>query len=232
MRRRALHVVATAILMLATAASASAAPPPKSLTHKYPLGTQTLCCQSQAKPATQHRSAPSTGATPAPSTHTHGTHDNLPLWLPIALIAPAVLVFIFDRLPSRRTRGRPRRPRREVPPRVLFALRRIYRYDWQRDAWVLRRVGARVGPVLRPMGYRSAEPQQDDDQHPAPDLAGAGRHDRASDSPDTRDTPDSAGTPDPFKSTPASRPRPRRADRGAVGEEPEPPPLAIRPRKE
>jgi hypothetical protein len=225
MKRRALQIVATAILTLATAASAAAAPPPKSLTHKYPLGTQTLCCQSQAKPATQHRSAPTTGPTPAPSTHTHRAHhDHLPLWLPIVLIVPAILVFIFDRLPSRKTRGRPRRPRRDVPPTMLFALRRIYRYDWQRDAWVLRRVGARVGPVLRPAGYRSAEPQQDDEGHPAPDLASARMHDRA------RDTPD---TPDPFESVPASRARPRRPDRDAVGdEEAEPPPLVIRPRKE
>lgn len=42
------------------------------------------------------------------------------------------------------------RPRRHVPPSVLVALRPLFRYDPGRDAAILRVIGHRVGPVLRP----------------------------------------------------------------------------------
>ncbi len=41
------------------------------------------------------------------------------------------------------------RPRHEVPPAVLFALRPLFRYSRGRHAWVLRWVGSERGPVLR-----------------------------------------------------------------------------------
>ena len=41
------------------------------------------------------------------------------------------------------------RPRHEVPPAVIFGLRPLFRYSVSRDAWVLRGVGTKHGPVLR-----------------------------------------------------------------------------------
>jgi hypothetical protein len=41
------------------------------------------------------------------------------------------------------------RPRHEVPPAVLLALRPLFRYSRGRRAWVLRWVGSEHGPVLR-----------------------------------------------------------------------------------
>jgi hypothetical protein len=61
------------------------------------------------------------------------------------------------------------RPRRHVPGALLILLAPIYRRDHWRDAWVLRIVGNRLGPVLRPRGYRSVvydEPTTGDDPHP------------------------------------------------------------------
>jgi len=40
------------------------------------------------------------------------------------------------------------RPRREVSARVLWWLRLFFRRCWTRDAWILRVVGNRRGPVL------------------------------------------------------------------------------------
>lgn len=40
------------------------------------------------------------------------------------------------------------RPRREVSPVVLALLRPLYRRCWKREAWILRVVGNRRGPVL------------------------------------------------------------------------------------
>jgi hypothetical protein len=45
-------------------------------------------------------------------------------------------------------REAPRR-RRGVSPRVLFALLPLFRYSIERDAWILRVIGERFGPVLR-----------------------------------------------------------------------------------
>jgi len=41
------------------------------------------------------------------------------------------------------------RERRHVSPRTITALRPLFRYSTSRDAYVLRGVGRRVGPVLR-----------------------------------------------------------------------------------
>jgi hypothetical protein len=40
------------------------------------------------------------------------------------------------------------RPRHEVPKWVLVLLRPGFRYDWTRDAWILRAIGSRHGPLL------------------------------------------------------------------------------------
>jgi len=42
------------------------------------------------------------------------------------------------------------RPRRYVSPALITATRPFLRYSDRRDAYVLRAVGGRMGPVLRP----------------------------------------------------------------------------------
>ncbi len=42
-----------------------------------------------------------------------------------------------------------RRPRRYVSPRLMALLGPVLRYSSTRDAYVLRAIGNRVGPVLR-----------------------------------------------------------------------------------
>jgi hypothetical protein len=46
------------------------------------------------------------------------------------------------------------RPRRYVSPAMLGVLRPLFRYSPMRDAYVLRAVGHRHGPVLRPDHHR------------------------------------------------------------------------------
>jgi hypothetical protein len=41
------------------------------------------------------------------------------------------------------------RPRHPIGPRTLFVLRPFFRYSRVRDAYVLRGIGSRHGPVLR-----------------------------------------------------------------------------------
>jgi len=156
-------VAATATAATAPAA-ASAAPPPKELTHKYPLGTQTLCCQSHpSHPSTSSAasSAPAgtapgtpkpTQPTPAAPTHSHGGGLGPTLLVVVAAIVLAIV--LLDGLAIRRARRAAPRPRREVPRIVLLLLRPFYRYDGRREAWILRLGGERRGPVLRPRRYR------------------------------------------------------------------------------
>jgi hypothetical protein len=42
------------------------------------------------------------------------------------------------------------RPRREWPEPAVMALRPLFRYDRRRRAYVLRGLGNRMGPVIRP----------------------------------------------------------------------------------
>jgi hypothetical protein len=153
-------VAATATAATAPAA-ASAAPPPKELTHKYPLGTQTLCCQSHPSTTSAASSAPAGAApgtpkptqhTPATPTHNHGGGLGPTLLVVVAAIVLAIV--LLDGLAIRRARRAAPRPRREVPRIVLLLLRPFYRYDGRREAWIVRVVGERRGPVLRPRGYR------------------------------------------------------------------------------
>jgi hypothetical protein len=53
--------------------------------------------------------------------------------------------------------GRTARKRHYLNPRLLAMLRPLFRHSPSREAYVLRLVGNRVGPVLKP-SYR--EPQQ------------------------------------------------------------------------
>ena len=172
MRRRALAIAAAPAIatMLTAAAIASAAAPPKALTHQYPLGTQTLCCQSQsattpspAQSATTPAPTPS-GAAPTPASaqrhHPAATpntgHGSAVDWILIAVaIVAAVLLLLLNWLRRRRSRRVVPRPRRAVPHAALVLLSPIYRYDHDRDAWILRAIGNRYGPVLRPGRYRT-----------------------------------------------------------------------------
>src|SRR5919198_1377285 len=62
------------------------------------------------------------------------------------------------------------RPRRRVPGPVLALLKPLFRYDYLRDAYVLRAIGNRVGPVLQP----ARRPDQAGAPSPiAPDQGGA-----------------------------------------------------------
>jgi hypothetical protein len=45
---------------------------------------------------------------------------------------------------------RTQRPRREVSPGLTTVLRPLFRYSYSRDAYVLRGIGGKHGPVLRP----------------------------------------------------------------------------------
>ncbi|MEA2189914.1 MAG: hypothetical protein QOI73_35 [Solirubrobacteraceae bacterium] len=48
-----------------------------------------------------------------------------------------------------RSMPRTRRPRRYVAPKLLWLLQPLMRQSPSRDAWILRVVGERYGPVLR-----------------------------------------------------------------------------------
>ena len=235
--RTAAAAAVTAILAAAVATASAAAPPPKSLTKKFPLGTQTLCCQSktQSQSSSQSQTTPGSSSTatakqstpppgksstppattqsgrrPAATPSRHGGHHTRS-WILITLVGSVILFVLGDRLVVRRSRWIRERPRRRVPPALLSLLAPIYRHDDERDAWVLRGVGARFGPVLRPNRYRAKVVKEDlDGPGPNPD----------------RSAPPTTQTPDPF--TPADPKRSRRrkdADR-------EPPPLAIRRRSD
>ena len=234
MKRRALQIAATAILTLATAASAAAAPPPKALTQKYPLGTQTLShstsSSKQPGPAPEQPGATQTLSHPASANSPKHRRHGLRGWELIALVAVVgALVVLWAESLLSPGRVLPRL-RHQIPRPLLFVLTPIFRYDEQRDAWILRAIGHRHGPVLTPRGYRpvplGAHARNGTPASLAPDLA-----------PRRDATPDPSApwtsTPDPFAPAPASRPRPRRNDRDPVGDEDaEPPPLVIRPREE
>ncbi|HKO27921.1 MAG TPA: hypothetical protein VJU80_10725, partial [Solirubrobacteraceae bacterium] len=51
------------------------------------------------------------------------------------------------------------RPRHYLPPLVVVLLRPFFRYSDWRDAWILRIVGERYGPVVRAATTRDGEPQ-------------------------------------------------------------------------
>jgi hypothetical protein len=136
--------------------------------------------------------------------------------------AIAVAIVFADLLVVRRSRPVLPRPRRKVPPALLFLLRPIYHHDHARDAWILRAVGDRWGPVLRPNG-RGTHPKEGWKR--APDLA------KPADS--------ARRTPDPFDPAKVKRTRTRRNGRTGKArqeqeqeQEQEPPPLIIRRRPE
>jgi hypothetical protein len=113
------------------------------------------------------------------------------------------------------------RHRRHVPDALLLVLRPIYRYDDDRDAWILRIVGRRLGPVLRPNRYRRNAGALDDQ------TTGDGPATEDPVDPDTEPTTATITVPDPLPSPMQSPTRPRRAT-SDTQQQPAPPPLAIR----
>jgi hypothetical protein len=57
------------------------------------------------------------------------------------------------------------RPRREVAPATLTLLTPLFRYSSSRDAYVMRGVGNRMGPVLRPRPSALHHPDRPQPDH-------------------------------------------------------------------
>ena len=125
--------------------------PPAELTEEYPLGGERLCCGSDpgasgprstsAEPVPP-RGSPFAAALRAGAARDSGGPDSLAVY---ARGAPGgAYGYSIDVRP---------RPRRSVPPLALTLLRPLFRYHYRRDAWILRSVGDRVGPVLRPRDH-------------------------------------------------------------------------------
>jgi hypothetical protein len=136
-------------------------------------------------------------------------------WKLIAIVAAVLVLVSVNWVLVRRSRRISARRRREIPSALLFLLGPIYRYDNERDAWILRVVGKRLGPVLRPHKYRDAwldvSVTDDDSGTPAPSPTKAYR-----------------SAPHPLPPLTATRTRARRKDGSSIRQEHEPPPLTIR----
>ena len=79
--------------------------------------------------------------------------DSLVLVVPVVLTIVLVGLALYSRSApassrNRALRAKPRR-RRHVAPWVLRVLRPVFVYNHNRDAYILRAVGKRIGPVLR-----------------------------------------------------------------------------------
>lgn len=71
--------------------------------------------------------------------------------MPTVEVADEATFFIDYQLPRRTaTAARTERPRHYVSPLLLRVLLPLVRYSTSRNAYVLRGVGRRFGPVLRP----------------------------------------------------------------------------------
>ncbi len=146
--------------------------PPAKLTEEFPLGNRRLCCGSG--PASSGRGSQAGDPSPPRS-----SPSVLPFVLvPLAVAAGLMALAVYARSAPGGAYGysidvRPR-PRRSVSPLVLTLLRPLIKYHYRRDAWILRTVGDRVGPVLRPRDH-PARP----DSHSPPQPSRIGRFDRA-----------------------------------------------------
>ena len=165
------HAAAAGGSAVASARAASGQPAP-TLTGRYPLGARRLCCRTGAQAggastsaAGSRRSAPvgghGAGAAPrtAPAAPTGG--GSSVAWVVIVVTLALVLLALgawrIVRLPAPprssrevfgQVRPRPPRPRHPVAPRLIAMLSPLLRYSVPRDAYVLRLVGNRHGPVL------------------------------------------------------------------------------------
>ncbi|MBN1528664.1 MAG: hypothetical protein JW895_06355 [Thermoleophilaceae bacterium] len=143
---RGLALLAALVALAATPCAAGAQEPgagaPDKLTERYPLGERLREPTDHADRGTARPGEPREQGPPL------WPFVAIPLAIAVGLLAlavyarggpPAAYGYAIDERP---------RPRREVSPEVLHALRGLLRYDRRRDAHVLRVVGHRVGPVL------------------------------------------------------------------------------------
>jgi hypothetical protein len=152
-RFAAIGLIAVSLLLGAAAGDSGGAAAP--LTHQFPLGTKTLSrstttaagggstTTSPAAPATTpHRPA---GAASAAHKRTDGA---IPSPTVLALIGAVIAVALVSWAVIRGLGRRVPRRRHEIPPALVRLLAPLFRYDPGRDAWVLRGIGWRFGPVL------------------------------------------------------------------------------------
>ena len=144
----------------------SPAAAPGALTRQYPLGTQTLCCGSGPSSGAGGSSATaaqgSSASPPRSATAGHrrsarptdrrraasGGSPAVVIWIAAIVLALLALLLGYRITRWRATQPPPPRPRRPVSRWVLILLWPVVRYSSSRDAYVLRLVGRRFGPVL------------------------------------------------------------------------------------
>jgi hypothetical protein len=161
--------------------------------------------------------AASSGSGSGSSTHAAAQQAHFPVDTKLLAVVAAVFVLVvLDWLVIRRKRRLHGRPRRRIPRVLLYLLAPIYRYDKNRDAWILRAVGTRYGPVLRPTRHRRRGRFADADIG------------NSTITPTVADTRTPNGAPDPFRPKVFAEKRHRRGVRSATRQDGDPPPLTVR----
>jgi hypothetical protein len=102
--------------------------------------------------------------------------ESLVLVVPLVVMIGLVGLALYSRSApadsrNRALRAKPR-PRRHVAPWVLSALRPFFVYNHNRDAYILRAVGKRIGPVLRSRGDVPPRTKRFDREAPAESETG------------------------------------------------------------
>ncbi len=172
---------------------------------------------SQPSPSPPHRPLPvlQAGVFGALAAGSGGpTSDGLILLVPVVVVGALVGLALFLRGGPNTSHGyainaTPRR-RREVSPRVLGLLRPIFVYNHHRDAYVLRGVGHRLGPVLRD---RSAPRRRARLARPEPEPERTGRFRRG---PARRPEPAPLAEAEPVATSTAGGPRAPVGARGGL----------------
>ena len=97
-----------------------------------------------------------------------GVESALVLIVPLVLTVVLVGLALYSRNESSSSRNRvfraTPRPRRYVSPRALKLLSPLFAYNHNRDAYILRGVGKRFGPVLRSSEVRTRTGRFDREQ--------------------------------------------------------------------
>ena len=217
--------------------------PQHSATAPKPTSTPQHSATDPARHSATTKSNRSAPATTFRGDTGHSGHGGIHSWLLIALIAVVLVVVLVDVVVVRASRRIAPRPRREISPALLTALRPLLRHDEQRGAWIFRVLGERYGPVLRAPASRppaQPTPSQPPAEPTASDLPTQPTPSEPPTEPTTSEPPTEPASsqrppdpaPDPFEppSTPA-RGRLGGKDHGTRRDH-EPPPLVIRRRPE
>jgi len=101
--------------------------------------------------------------------------ESLVLVVPLVMTIVLVGLALYSRSApassrNRALRAKPR-PRRHVATWVLSAVRPLFVYNHNRDAYILRAVGKRIGPVLRSRDEAPPRTGRFDRDAPAEELA-------------------------------------------------------------